>query len=68
MQPVSDPRAAWLVRLGDATLILGCRLSEWLSRAPTLEEDIAMANLSLDLIGQTRAFYVRACELEGAGG
>ena len=66
MRPASsDPRAAWLMRLGDATLILGHRLSEWLSRAPTLEEDIALANLSLDLIGQTRAFYTRACELEG---
>ncbi len=62
---LADPRAAWLVRLGDATLILGHRMSEWLSRAPTLEEDVAMANLSLDLIGQTRAFYTRACELEG---
>ena len=61
----SDRRSAWLVRLGDATLILGHRLCEWLSRAPTLEEDIALANLSLDLIGQTRAFYTRACELEG---
>jgi ring-1,2-phenylacetyl-CoA epoxidase subunit PaaC len=61
----SDPRAAWLMRLGDATLILGHRLSEWLSRAPTLEEDIALANLSLDLFGQTRAFYTRAAELEG---
>ena len=61
----ADPRAAWLIRLGDATLVLGHRMSEWLSRAPTLEEDIAMANLSLDLIGQTRAFYARACELEG---
>ena len=67
MHPFSDPRAAWLARLGDATLILGHRLSEWLSRAPTLEEDIAMANLSLDLIGQTRAFYTRAGELEGGG-
>jgi ring-1,2-phenylacetyl-CoA epoxidase subunit PaaC len=66
MNPVSsDPRAAWLMRLGDAALILGHRLSEWLARAPTLEEDIALANLSLDLIGQTRAFYTRACELEG---
>ena len=64
--PISaDPRAAWLIRLGDAALILGHRMSEWLSRAPTLEEDIAMANLSLDLIGQTRALYTRACELEG---
>ncbi len=61
----SDPRAAWLMRLGDATLILGHRMTEWLSRAPTLEEDIALANLGLDLIGQTRAFYARACELEG---
>lgn len=68
MQPASpDPRAAWLMRLGDASLILGHRLSEWLSRGPTLEEDIALANLSLDLIGQTRAFYARACELEGGG-
>jgi ring-1,2-phenylacetyl-CoA epoxidase subunit PaaC len=61
----SDPRAAWLMRLGDASLILGHRLSEWVSRAPTLEEDIALSNLGLDLIGQTRALYTRACELEG---
>jgi ring-1,2-phenylacetyl-CoA epoxidase subunit PaaC len=66
MPPASpDPRAAWLMRLGDAALILGHRLGEWLSRAPTLEEDIALANLGLDLIGQTRALYARACELEG---
>ncbi len=63
--PSPDPRAAWLMRLGDAALILGHRLSEWLARAPTLEEDIALANLSLDLIGQAHAFYARACELEG---
>ena len=61
----SDSRAAWLMRLGDATLILGHRMTEWLSRAPTLEEDIALANFGLDLIGQTRALYARACELEG---
>ena len=61
----SDPRAAWLMRLGDATLILGHRMTEWLARAPTLEEDIALANLALDLIGQTRALYARASELEG---
>ncbi len=67
MEAFTDPRAAWLARIGDATLVLGHRMSEWLSRAPTLEEDIAMANLSLDLIGQTRAFYARACELEGGG-
>lgn len=61
----TDPRAAWLIRLGDSALILGHRLSEWSSRAPTLEEDIALSNLALDLIGQTRAFYQHACKLEG---
>ena len=61
----NDARAAWLIRLGDAALILGHRLSEWSSRAPTLEEDIALSNLALDLIGQTRALYGRACEIEG---
>jgi ring-1,2-phenylacetyl-CoA epoxidase subunit PaaC len=66
-QTSPDPRAAWLIRLGDAALILGHRLSEWSSRAPTLEEDIALSNLALDLIGQTRALYGRACEIEGAG-
>ena len=45
----TDPRAAWLIRLGDAALILGHRLSEWSSRAPTLEEDIALANLARNL-------------------
>lgn len=62
-----EPRAAWLVRLGDAALVLGHRLSEWSSRAPMLEEDIALSNLALDLIGQARAFYQRACEIEGIG-
>ncbi|MCL4766725.1 MAG: phenylacetate-CoA oxygenase subunit PaaC [Hyphomicrobiaceae bacterium] len=70
MRPSADPinpdrRAAWLIRLGDDALMLGHRLSEWSSRAPTLEEDIALSNLALDLIGQTRAFYQHACKLEG---
>ena len=62
---MTDPHAAWLVRLGDASLILGHRLSEWSSRGPTLEEDIALSNLALDLIGQTRALYGRACVIDG---
>jgi ring-1,2-phenylacetyl-CoA epoxidase subunit PaaC len=62
-----EPRAAWLVRLGDAALVLGHRLSEWSSRAPMLEEDIALSNLALDLIGQARAFYQHGCTLEGIG-
>ena len=65
-KPVStDPRADYLIRLGDNALILGHRLSEWSSRAPTLEEDIALSNLALDLIGQARALYQRTCALEG---
>jgi ring-1,2-phenylacetyl-CoA epoxidase subunit PaaC len=66
-QTSTDPRAAWLIRLGDSALILGHRLSEWSSRAPTIEEDIALSNLALDLIGQTRALYSHACALEGQG-
>jgi len=61
----SNPRSAWLIRVGDGALILGHRMSEWSSRAPTLEEDIALSNLALDLIGQTRALYARACQIEG---
>jgi ring-1,2-phenylacetyl-CoA epoxidase subunit PaaC len=67
-KPIStDPRANYLIRLGDNALILGHRLSEWSSRAPTLEEDIALSNLALDLIGQARAFYQHACALERGG-
>jgi ring-1,2-phenylacetyl-CoA epoxidase subunit PaaC len=62
-----EPRAVWLVRLGDAALVLGHRLSEWSSRAPMLEEDIALSNLALDFIGQARAFYQHACAIEGIG-
>lgn len=63
----TDPRAHYLIRLGDNALVLGHRLSEWSSRAPTLEQDIAMSNLALDLIGQARALYTHACALEGQG-
>ncbi|TGV07432.1 phenylacetate-CoA oxygenase subunit PaaI, partial [Alcaligenaceae bacterium 429] len=43
-----------LLRMGDSTLILGHRISEWCGHSPILEEDIAMANVALDLIGQTQ--------------
>lgn len=56
---------AYCVRLGDDALILGHRLSEWSGQAPTLEEDIALSNLALDLIGQARLFYTLAGEREG---
>ncbi|HEX2547172.1 MAG TPA: 1,2-phenylacetyl-CoA epoxidase subunit PaaC [Ramlibacter sp.] len=56
-----------MLRIGDTALILGQRLSEWTGHAPVLEEDIALANMALDLIGQCRAILTRAGQLEGAG-
>ncbi len=53
--------------LADDALVLAHRLSQWSGQAPTLEEDIALSNLGLDLIGQARAFYTYAGELEGKG-
>ena len=57
----------YVVRLGDDALILGHRLSEWTSRGPFLEEDIALANTALDYIGRARFFYTYAAELKGEG-
>jgi ring-1,2-phenylacetyl-CoA epoxidase subunit PaaC len=54
----------YVLRLGDTCLILGHRLSEWCGRAPFLEEDIAMANVALDLIGQARLWLSLAGTLE----
>ena len=55
----------YLLRLGDNTLILGQRVAEWCGHAPVLEEDIAMANVGLDLIGQTQLWLGLAGEVEG---
>ncbi|TFL17695.1 1,2-phenylacetyl-CoA epoxidase subunit PaaC [Jannaschia formosa] len=57
----------FLCRMGDSTLVLGHRLSEWCGTAPALEEDIATANTALDLIGQTQMWLGLAAEVEGAG-
>jgi ring-1,2-phenylacetyl-CoA epoxidase subunit PaaC len=59
------PDVEYLLRLGDTCLILGQRLGEWCGHAPVLEEDIALANMALDLIGQTRALLTHAGALEG---
>jgi ring-1,2-phenylacetyl-CoA epoxidase subunit PaaC len=53
--------------LGDDALFLGHRLSEWCGHAPTLEIDLALANIGLDLLGQAQFFLARAGELEGQG-
>jgi ring-1,2-phenylacetyl-CoA epoxidase subunit PaaC len=57
----------YVVSLADDALVLGHRLSEWSGRGPLLEEDIALSNLALDLIGQARLFYAYAGEVEGKG-
>lgn len=59
--------AAYALRLGDDALVLTQRLSEWSSRAPELEEDVALTNIALDLLGQARMLLSHAAELEGAG-
>ncbi|WP_299702262.1 1,2-phenylacetyl-CoA epoxidase subunit PaaC [uncultured Tateyamaria sp.] len=53
--------------MGDNTLVLGQRVSEWCGHAPALEEDIALANTALDLIGQTQLWLRLAAEREGEG-
>ncbi|MEW6702589.1 MAG: 1,2-phenylacetyl-CoA epoxidase subunit PaaC [Bacteroidota bacterium] len=57
----------YLIRLGDDKLILGHRLSEWCGHAPILEEDIALANIALDCIGQASALLSLAASVEGKG-
>lgn len=55
----------YAIRLGDDALVLGHRLSEWCSRGPFLEEDLALSNVALDFIGRARMFYTYAGELSG---
>lgn len=55
------------LRIADNSLIHAQRISEWTGHGPILEEDIAMSNVALDLIGQSRGFYTYAANLEGAG-
>jgi ring-1,2-phenylacetyl-CoA epoxidase subunit PaaC len=57
----------YTLRLADNALILGHRLSEWSSNAPILEEDLALTNMALDLIGRAQALYKYAALVEGKG-
>jgi ring-1,2-phenylacetyl-CoA epoxidase subunit PaaC len=56
----ADPKLQYLLRIGDTCLILGQRLGEWCGHAPVLEEDIALTNMALDLIGQARGVLTLA--------
>jgi ring-1,2-phenylacetyl-CoA epoxidase subunit PaaC len=64
-----EPQALFrhVLRLGDLNLVLGQRLGEWVGHAPALEEDLGLANVALDLIGQARLLLSYAGEVEGLG-
>lgn len=64
---VAGAHTAYVLGLADDALIYAQRLGEWLTRAPQIEEDMALGNVGLDLLGQARALLTRAGELEGAG-
>ncbi|MFC4519624.1 1,2-phenylacetyl-CoA epoxidase subunit PaaC [Cupriavidus pinatubonensis] len=66
LPPERTAALRYVLRLADNALILGQRNAEWCGHGPVLEEDIALANISLDLIGQARLLYAHAGELEGA--
>lgn len=62
-----NPLVTYALRLGDDALLLSQRLGEWISKAPEIEEDIAVANIGLDLLGQARSLLAYAGEVEGRG-
>ena len=67
IQVKQDAQVQYLLRIADTALILAQRLGEWSGHAPVLEEDIALSNMALDLVGQARAVYTHAGAIEGAG-
>ena len=62
-----DDKFDYLLRLGDNALVLSQRLTEWVGKGPALEEDMALANTALDLMGQARLWLSYAGEVEGVG-
>jgi ring-1,2-phenylacetyl-CoA epoxidase subunit PaaC len=67
IQVSETPLVLYALRRADDALILGHRLSEWCGHAPMLEEDMALANMGLDLLGQARELYSFAAKVEGKG-
>jgi ring-1,2-phenylacetyl-CoA epoxidase subunit PaaC len=67
IQVSETPLVLYALRRADDALILGHRLSEWCGHAPMLEEDMALANMGLDLIGQARELYSYAAKVEAKG-
>jgi ring-1,2-phenylacetyl-CoA epoxidase subunit PaaC len=66
-EPDFSDVATYALRLGDDALVLSHRLAQWSSRAPDLEEDIALTNIGLDLLGQARSLLTYAGKVEGVG-
>lgn len=62
-----DDLVAYCLMLGDDALVMSHRLQQWVTRAPELEDELAIANIGLDLLGQARLLLSRAAEVEGAG-
>jgi ring-1,2-phenylacetyl-CoA epoxidase subunit PaaC len=67
IQVSETPLVLYVLRRADDALILGHRLSEWCGHAPMLEEDMALGNMGLDLLGQARELYSYAARIEGNG-
>src|SRR6202011_4281793 len=67
IQVFENPLVLYALRRADDSLILGHRLSEWCGHAPMMEEDMALANMGLDLIRQARELYSYAAKVEGKG-
>jgi ring-1,2-phenylacetyl-CoA epoxidase subunit PaaC len=67
IQVNETPLVLYTLRRADDALVLGHRLSEWCGHAPSLEEDMALANIGLDLLGQARSLYSYAADIEAAG-
>jgi ring-1,2-phenylacetyl-CoA epoxidase subunit PaaC len=67
IQGQESPLVLYALRRADDALILGHRLSEWCGHAPMLEEDMALSNIALDLLGQARELYSYAARIEGKG-
>ncbi len=66
-EPSAEERFEYVLRLADTSLVAGQRLAELLGHGPTLEEDLALGNMSLDLIGQARLLLALAGRIEGHG-
>jgi ring-1,2-phenylacetyl-CoA epoxidase subunit PaaC len=67
MMEIKDALFEYCLRIGDNSLVVGHRVSEWCGHGPILEEDIALTNIALDLVGQSRTLLTYAGAVEGKG-